>query len=53
MKSKKVQELLDEMDRDPWYVKFKRWIRLKIWVYKCLTRKYWDKDFEDYIFKKK
>ncbi len=30
-----------------------RWWRLKIWTYTCLTRKYWDKSFEGYIFKKK
>jgi hypothetical protein len=44
--NKTVQRLLDEMDKDPWYVKLKRWFRLQIWVWKCLTRKY-------NIFKKK
>ena len=29
MRSKKAQELLDEMERDPWYVKLLRWYRLK------------------------
>jgi len=53
MRNKIVQELMDEMDKDPWYVKLKRWWRLKVWVYTCLTRKYWDKTYEYYIFKKK
>ena len=52
-KSPTIQRLLDEMKNDPWYVKLKRWWRLKVWVYTCLTRKYWDKSFEGYIFKKK
>lgn len=53
MKSKKVQELLDEMENDPWCVKLRRWYNLKVWTYRCLTRKYWDKSFDGYIFKKK
>jgi hypothetical protein len=40
MRNKIVQELIDEMDKDPWYIKLKRWWSLKVWVYKCLTRKY-------------
>ena len=52
MRSEILQELLDEMENDPWYVKLKRWWRLKIWTYKCLTRKYWDKTYQGYIFKK-
>jgi hypothetical protein len=35
-KSKIVQKMMDEMDRDPWHVKLRRWIRLQIWVYRCL-----------------
>lgn len=35
-KSKILQEILDEMERDRWYVKFKRWIRLRYWVFYCL-----------------
>ena len=53
MRSKTVQRLMDEMEKDPWHVKLKRWWRLKVWVYTCLTRKYWDKTFDGYIFKKK
>ena len=51
-KRKTVQRILDEMENDPWYVKLMRWWRLKVWVWTCLTRKYWDKEFEGYIFKK-
>lgn len=39
------------MDKDPWYIKLKRNIRVQIWVWACLTRKYWDKSYEHYIFK--
>jgi hypothetical protein len=53
MRSKTVQRILDEMEKDPWHVKFIRWYHVKIWTYKCLTRKYWDKSFSGYIFKKK
>ena len=49
----KYEELLKEMEKDPWHVKLRRWWRLKVWLYTCLTRKYWDKEFEGYIFKKK
>ena len=52
MRSPVVQKLLDEMKKDSWWVKLKREIRLKLWVWKCRTRKYWDKDFinrRDYI----
>ena len=52
-RSPTVQRLLDKMENDPWYIKLRRWWRLKVWVYTCLTRKYWDKSFEGYIFKKK
>lgn len=51
-KSKNIQHLIDEMENDPLYVKLRRWLRLKVWTYKCLTRKYWDKQFEGYLFKK-
>lgn len=48
-----VDRIIREMDQDPWHVKLRRWFRLKLWVWKCLTRKYWDKEYQDYIFKKK
>ena len=53
MRSKVLQRLIDEMEKDPWYVKLRRWWRVKIWIYKCRTRKYWDKTYQGYIFKKK
>jgi hypothetical protein len=48
-----LQKILDKMEKDPWHVKLKRYIKVKIWVYTCMTRKYWDKSFSGYIFKKK
>ena len=51
--SKIMQEIREKMDKDPWYVKLGRWYRLQDWLFICLTRKYWDKSFSGYIFKKK
>lgn len=51
MGNKTIQELLDEMKKDAWHVKLKRWFRLKMWIYLCFSRKFWDKEFEGYIFK--
>jgi len=53
MRSDFLQEILDEMEKDPWHIKLKRKLKVKIWVYFCKSRKYWDKDFSGYIFKKK
>ena len=53
MRSKVLQDIRNEMKKDPWHIKLRRWCRLKIWVYKCRTRKYWDKTYQGYIFKKK
>ena len=36
MRSKIIQEILDEMDKAPWHVKLRRWWRLKLWIYRCL-----------------
>lgn len=46
MRSKFLQEILDEMEKDPWYVKFKRWFRLKLWVITCKLRYHWNKIFK-------
>ena len=43
MRSPIVKKILEEMDRDPWYVKLRRWFRLQRWVMVCKTRKYWEK----------
>ena len=53
MRSKVFQRIMDEMDKDPWYIKLRRWWRVEVWTWKCLTRKYWDKSYQGYIFKKK
>jgi hypothetical protein len=52
-RNNRIQLLLDEMKRDHWFIKLKRWYNLKLWTYKCMTRKYWDKEYENYIFKNK
>jgi len=51
MRNKIVQDLLDKMDKDPWHVKLKRNIRVQIWVWTCMSRRYWDKSFSGYIWK--
>lgn len=53
MRSKVIQQLLDEMKQDPWYIKLRRWFKVRQWVFVCLTRKYWDKTYSGYIFKRK
>lgn len=34
--SKIVQKILSDMKKDYWWVKLKRWCRLKIWILNCL-----------------
>ena len=53
MRSPVVDRLMREMEQDPWHVKLKRWWRVQVWVWICLTRRYWDKNYQHYIFKKK
>jgi hypothetical protein len=50
--SEKLQKLQDEINSFSWYKKLISDIKLQIWVWKCLSRKYWDKSFEHYIFRK-
>lgn len=35
-KSKVVQRILEDMEKDSWYVKLRRWVRVQFWVYRCL-----------------
>ena len=53
VRSKIIDKMLEEMANDPWHVKLRRWIRIQIWIYTCLSRKYWDKTYSGYIFRKK
>jgi hypothetical protein len=43
---------MDKMEKAPWHVKLRRWWSLKLWVWKFLSQKYWDKTHPNYIFKK-
>lgn len=45
MRSHVMQRTIDEMEKDPWWVKLKRWMRVEWWVFVCKTRKYWDREF--------
>ncbi len=53
MRSKVLQRLMNQMEKDPWHVKLKRWYNLEKWVLICRTRKYWDKEYEHYIWRKR
>lgn len=48
-----IQQLLDEINKEPWYIKLRRWINLQRWLLVCETRKFWDQSFNGYIFRKK
>lgn len=52
MRNKILDELLKEMENDPWHVKLRRWWRLQVWVYTCRTRWIWDLEYQNNIFKK-
>jgi hypothetical protein len=45
MRSPILQRVIDDMKKDSWWVKFKREIKLRWWVFLCVTRKYWDIEF--------
>jgi hypothetical protein len=36
MRSKVFQRILDDIDKDPWWVKLKRWFVVEYYVIKCL-----------------
>ena len=52
-RSKTLDRLLTEMENDPWYVKLRRWWRVKKWVWTCRTRWIWDLEYKHNIFRKK
>jgi hypothetical protein len=48
-----LRRLTEEMKKDLWQVKLRRWWKFKRWLWKCNTRWLWDRDYEHNIFKKK
>ena len=36
MRSEIFQNILDQMEKDHWWVKLKRWFRIELYVIKCL-----------------
>jgi hypothetical protein len=52
MRNKILEELLKEMENDPWHVKLRRWWRFQVWNYTCRTRWIWDLEYQNNIFKK-
>jgi hypothetical protein len=53
MRSPILDNMLKDMEKDPWHVKLKRWWRVTIWVWVCRTRFIWDLDYQHNIFKKR
>ena len=35
-----IDEFFDQMSKDPWFIKLKRWIGTRIWLLKCSFRYY-------------
>ena len=52
MRSKILDEILDEYNKNPWWYKLRTELRLKIWVYRCMLRKYFDKEYILYMEQK-
>ena len=48
-----LRRLTEEMKKDTWHVKLRRWFRLQRWMWMCRTRWIWDLDHEHNIFRKK
>jgi hypothetical protein len=48
-----LRRLTEEMKKDPWHVKLRRWWRFQRWVWMCRTRWIWDLQYEHNIFRKK
>jgi hypothetical protein len=36
MRNKTFQRILDKMEKDTWQVKLKRWVKVELYVIKCL-----------------
>lgn len=51
--SPSLEKVLKEMEEASPFERFKRWINLQIWLLTCKTRKFWDRSYSGYIFKKK
>ncbi len=45
MRSPVLQRIINDMNNQPWHVKLRRSIRVQLWVWSCLTRRYWDRSF--------
>jgi hypothetical protein len=48
-----LRRLTEEIKKDPWHVKLRRWWKFKRWMWMCRTRWMWDLDYEHNIFRKK
>jgi len=35
-----IDELFEQMSKDPWIIKLKRWINIRLWILKCSFRYY-------------
>jgi hypothetical protein len=48
-----LRRLTEEIKKDPWHVKLRRWWKFKRWMWMCRTRWIWDLNYEHNIFRKK
>jgi hypothetical protein len=30
-----IKKMFEEMENDPWYIKLKRWLSVRIWIIEC------------------
>ena len=45
-----LQQILDEMEKQPWHIKLRRKIKINWWLFICWTRTYWDTSLESCIW---
>lgn len=36
-----IKQIMEKSKKDPWYVKLKRRIRLKLFIFKCSIKQWW------------
>lgn len=47
-----INQIQENVKKYPWHVKLKRKIRHKFLIFTCTTRWLWDKEYQNFIFKK-
>lgn len=47
-----IKQIQENVKKYSWHVKLKRKIRHKFFIFTCATRWLWDKEYQNFIFKK-